>query len=38
MAGLTSPSLQDDLAKTFQALGLAARLRRVTGGESMRFD
>jgi L-ascorbate metabolism protein UlaG (beta-lactamase superfamily) len=29
---------QDDLAKTFQALGMAARLRRVTGGESMRFD
>ncbi|HVS76986.1 MAG TPA: MBL fold metallo-hydrolase [Steroidobacteraceae bacterium] len=29
---------QDDLAKTFQALGIAGRLRRVTGGELMRFD
>ncbi|MHB8816778.1 MAG: hypothetical protein ACYDAE_26425 [Steroidobacteraceae bacterium] len=29
---------QEDLAKTFQALGLAERLRRVTGGETMRFD
>lgn len=29
---------QEDLAKTFQALGLAERLQRVTGGETMRFD
>jgi L-ascorbate metabolism protein UlaG (beta-lactamase superfamily) len=29
---------QDDLAKTFQALGMAERLRRVTGAEAMRFD
>lgn len=28
---------QEDLAKTFQTLGLAGRLRRVTGGETMRF-
>ena len=28
---------QDDLAKTFQTLGLLERLRRVTGGETMRF-
>lgn len=29
---------QDDLARTFQALGMAERLRRVMGGETMRFD
>jgi L-ascorbate metabolism protein UlaG (beta-lactamase superfamily) len=29
---------QDDLAKTFRALGIADRLRRVTGGELMRFE
>lgn len=29
---------QEDLAKAFQTVGLAARLRRVTGGEPMRFD
>ena len=29
---------QEDLAKTFQMLGLADRLRRVAGGELMRFD
>ena len=28
---------QDDLARTFQALGMAARVRRVTGGETMRL-
>lgn len=28
---------QDDLARTFQALGMAKRLRRVTGGETMRL-
>lgn len=28
---------QDDLARTFQALGIAERLRRVTGGETMRL-
>ena len=28
---------QDDLAKTFQTVGLTQRLRRVTGGETMRF-
>jgi L-ascorbate metabolism protein UlaG (beta-lactamase superfamily) len=29
---------QDDLARTFDALGIAERLRRVTGGELMRFE
>ena len=28
---------QEDLAKAFQTLGLGERLRRVTGGETMRF-
>jgi hypothetical protein len=28
---------QDDLAKAFQAVGLADRLRRVSGGEVIRF-
>jgi L-ascorbate metabolism protein UlaG (beta-lactamase superfamily) len=29
---------QDDLARTFHALGIAERLRRVTGGQLMRFE
>lgn len=29
---------QEDLVKTFQTLGMADRLRRVSGGETMRFD
>lgn len=29
---------QDDLARTFQTLGMSERLRRVAGGELMRFD
>lgn len=29
---------QDDLARTFQILGMPGRLRRVIGAESMRFD
>jgi len=28
---------QEDLAKTFQALGMGDRLRRVTGGETLRL-
>lgn len=28
---------QDDLAGTFQALGIAGHLRRVTGGETTRL-
>lgn len=28
---------QEDLAKTFQSLGMGGRLHRVTGGETMRF-
>lgn len=29
---------QEDLAKSFQALGMSDRLRRVTGGETVRID